>query len=70
MIIKRRRFKQTISLKDRLASFAKQARAHASHLPPSKEKDDLLKSASRADTAVHIDKWINSPGLQPPAGRG
>jgi hypothetical protein len=70
MIIRRRRFKQTTSLKDRLASFAKEARSHASLLPPSKEKDDLLKSASGADTAAHIDEWINSPGLQPPDGRG
>jgi hypothetical protein len=60
----RRRFKQTTSLKERLASFAKEAREKASCLPPSAERDTLLKKASQADsTAV---KWANSPGVQPP----
>lgn len=62
----RRRFKQTEALKDRLASFAKNARERASLLPPGPERDDLLRRASQADTASHVDEWVNSPGLQPP----
>jgi hypothetical protein len=62
----RRRIKQTISLKERLASFAKEIRAKASRLPPGVERDTLLKKASQADTASHLDEWANSPGLQPP----
>jgi hypothetical protein len=62
----RRRFKQTEALKDRLASFAKKARERASLLPPGPERDDLLRRASQADTASHVDEWVNSPGLQPP----
>jgi hypothetical protein len=62
----RRRFKQTISLKERLVSFAKQVRDKASLLPPGAEKDSLLEKARRADTAAHLDEWANSPGLQPP----
>jgi hypothetical protein len=62
----RRRFKQTEALKDRLASIAKKARERASLLPPSPERDDLLRRASQADTASHVDEWVNSPGLQPP----
>lgn len=34
MVIQRRRFKQTLSPKDRLAIFARAAREKASHLPP------------------------------------
>jgi hypothetical protein len=64
--MQRRRFKQTISLKDRLASFAEEIREKASRLRPGPERDALLKRASRADTASHIDEWANSPGLQPP----
>jgi hypothetical protein len=64
--MQRRRDKQTISLKDRLASFAKEVREKASKLRPGPERDDLLKRAQRADTASHIDEWANSPGLQPP----
>jgi hypothetical protein len=63
---KRRRFKQTTSLHDRLASFAKETRDKASLMPPGREKDDLLKRASRADTASHLDDWANSAGLLPP----
>jgi hypothetical protein len=63
---RRRRDKQTVSLKDRLASFAKEAIDKAKHLPSGPERDELLKKVRRADTASHIDEWANSPGLQPP----
>jgi hypothetical protein len=62
----RRRFKQAISLQDRLESFAKDARDKAAVLPPGAAKDDLLKRARQADTASHIEGWVNSPGLQSP----
>jgi hypothetical protein len=62
----RRRFKQTTSLKERLASFARQVRDKASRLPPGAERDAMLKKASQVDTAAHLDGWANSAGLQPP----
>ena len=62
----RRRFKQSENLKDQLASFAKEAREKATRMPPCAEKDDLLRRARQADTAFHLDEWINSPGLRPP----
>jgi len=64
--MQRRRFKQTISLKDRLASFAEKARKKALQLRPGPEQDALLKKARQADIASHIEEWANSPGLQPP----
>jgi hypothetical protein len=60
------RFKQTTSLKDRLASFAKDAREKASSLPPGAEKDELLRKAEQAETTARAAAWIDSPGLQPP----
>lgn len=63
---KRRRFKQTTTLKERLVAFAEEVREKASMLPPGPEREDLLKRASRADTAAHIDEWVNSSGLQSP----
>jgi hypothetical protein len=63
---RRRRFRQVTSLKDRLASFAKEVRQKASFLPPGEERTDLLRRARQADTASHLDDWINSSGLQPP----
>ena len=53
---KRRHFKQQSPLEDRLAAFAKTARAVAALLPPGAEKDEMLRKALRADTMA---------GLQP-----
>jgi hypothetical protein len=64
--MQRRRFKQTLSLKDRLASFAHEVRERALQLRPGPERDALLKKARQADTASHLNDWANSPGLQPP----
>jgi hypothetical protein len=62
----RRRYKQTETFKDRLAAFAKDARERASKLDPGFERDKMLRKARQADTASHLDEWVNSPGLQPP----
>ncbi|MDH2386627.1 hypothetical protein QDT69_34335 [Bradyrhizobium sp. CER78] len=63
---KRRRFEQTQTLRDRLISYAQQARELATALPPCPKKEDLLRKAQQADTASHLDEWLSSPGLQPP----
>jgi hypothetical protein len=62
----RRRFKQQLSLQDRLSAFAKGVREEAEVLPPGPEREALLKKARQADTASHLQDWANSPGLQPP----
>jgi hypothetical protein len=64
--MQRRRFKQSISLKDRLAAWANEVRERAKKLPPGPERDAQLERASQADVAAHLDEWANSPGLQPP----
>jgi hypothetical protein len=64
--MKRRRFKQSMPLKERLAAFAKEARERAAALPPGLVRDDMLRKARQADTAGHLDDWASSPGLQPP----
>jgi hypothetical protein len=56
--------KHTEPLQDRIASFARKIREKASQLPPGKEKDDLIRRATLADTAFHLSDWA-SPGLQP-----
>ena len=61
---KRRRFKQ--SFKDSLTSFAQEARDQAAKLPPCAERDALIKKARQAETASHLDDWVNSHELQPP----
>ncbi len=62
----RRRFKQTVSLNDRLRVFSDQLKAKAADLQPGPEKYALLRRARQADTASHLDDWVNSSGLQAP----
>lgn len=52
---KRRRFKQTVPLKDRLDTWAQEVRVQAEQLPPGPEREALLKKARQADIASHID---------------
>ena len=63
---KRRRFKQQLTLQDRLSAWVKQVQEQASRLPPGPERDALLKKARQADMARHLNDWAKSPGLQPP----
>lgn len=63
---RRRRFKQTTSLKERLTSFAEELEKKALQARLGPKRDALLKKARVADTASQIDEWANSPGLKPP----
>ena len=63
---KRRRFRQTTSLQDRLSEFASGERAKAESMPDSAERYEHLKKIQQAECAANVDAWANSPGLQPP----
>jgi hypothetical protein len=54
------------ALGERLIEEARRARAEADQLPPGEERDGLLRKARQADTAAHINAWLNSPGLKAP----
>jgi hypothetical protein len=64
---RRRRFKQTAPLTERLQKWAEGVREEADKLPPGPEREAILKKAEQADTASHLDDWANSTGLQPPS---
>jgi hypothetical protein len=57
---------QSESIRDRLTAFAEETREKASALPPGLEQQDMLRKARQAETAAHMDDWLNSPGLQSP----
>jgi hypothetical protein len=63
-MFKRRRYKQQLTLQDRLSAWVKQVQQQASKLGP--ERDALLEKARQADVANHLQDWAKSPGLQPP----
>ena len=63
---RRRYFKQQTTLQDRVIEWAKEVRDQAAALPPGPDRDMLLKKVRQAKTALHLEDWANSPGLQPP----
>jgi hypothetical protein len=65
--MERRRFiKPQTSFEERLASQARRLRDEAENLPPGSERDDLIRRARQAETASHLNEWLNSPGLASP----
>jgi hypothetical protein len=65
-MMKRRRFKQTESLRDRLHAWAKRVRSEAETLPRDADRDTTVKKTRQANVTLHLEDWANSPGLQPP----
>jgi hypothetical protein len=65
-MFERRDSKQKITLQDLLSAWANDVRKRAARLPPGREREDMLRKASQADTASHLDDWVNSPGLRSP----
>jgi hypothetical protein len=62
----RRRVKHQFTLQDRIVAWAKEVREQAAKLPPGPDRDMLLTKVRQAETALHLEDWANSPGLQPP----
>lgn len=64
--MQRRRFKQTITLEQRLADEARRLREEAELLPHGPVHDAALRRARQAETGSHMSEWLSSPGLQAP----
>ena len=62
----RQRFKQSISLRDRLSAFINAMHERADLVASGPEHDELLKKTRQAEAPVEIDGWANSTELQPP----
>lgn len=62
MVKKRRRFKQTTSLAERLTEEASRLREQARNLPPGVEQTLLWRKVRQAETALRIDAWLGSQG--------
>lgn len=63
---KRRRFKQTQTLEQRLAGEAFRLREQAEQTPPGAKREQLLRKARQAETGSHMSEWLRSTGLQSP----
>lgn len=63
----RRRIKHEKTFQERLAEEALRFKEAAEKLPPGTQAQELLlRRARQAETASHIDEWLNSPGLRAP----
>jgi hypothetical protein len=65
-IIRRKRTKHELSLEERLATAAGEARSKAGSLPPGEKRETLLKLARESEAAIAMNRWISSPGLRTP----
>jgi hypothetical protein len=63
---KRRRFKQTSTLAERLAEDTAHLREQAKLLPRGHLRDHVVRRIRQNKTAADIDLWLKSPGLQQP----
>jgi hypothetical protein len=62
----RLRIKQEATFAERLASEARRLKDLASKTAAGPDRDLILRKVSQVETALHIDEWTTSPGLQPP----
>ena len=65
-MLKRRRFRQTQSLLERLVQDVEHLKTQLAMLPPGPERDHIAKRIRQNETAANNDQWLKSPGLQPP----
>lgn len=66
VMTKRRRFKQTRSLEERLAEEAQRLREEARPLPHGPLREQVIRKARQCETGSHMSDWLRSPGLKPP----
>ncbi len=64
--MQRRRFKNILTFPERLDREIQRLQTEAEKLPPCSEREELLRKARKAETALNIDKGVSSPGLRPP----
>jgi len=64
--MRRRGFKQTTPLDQRLTEQAERLRKEAQGTPPGVLRDKLIRQARQAETASHMQEWLTSRGLQVP----
>jgi hypothetical protein len=64
--MQRRCYKNILTFPERLDHEVKRLRIEAEKLPPGSERDQLLRKARQAETALHVNDWLSSPELKPP----
>jgi hypothetical protein len=66
----RRRVKHVLTFEERLACQAERLREEARKMPIGKQRDQVLKRARQAETALGITRWLTSPDHPKPPRSG
>ena len=61
MTKRRRRFKQSLSLEERLSEDSKVLREKLDTSPPGAKREELLRRIRQNDVAVRMSEWLRSP---------
>jgi hypothetical protein len=61
--------KPYVPFEERLEREAGRLKQAGIALPPGRERDELIKKSRQIKIAAHLNDWLKSPGLQPPAGK-
>jgi hypothetical protein len=67
MTNKRTRVKQKKTFEQRLAEEVAKFKQLADQTPHGTQRDLYLRRVRQAETASHMNEWLTSPGLRPPA---
>ena len=62
LIVRRQRFKQALTLKERLLRSANESSKRAAVMPPGADRRKLLKWAQIARATAELDEWLSSSG--------
>jgi hypothetical protein len=63
-------FQTDQSLSERVVQDVQHLKTQLATLPPGPKRDHIAKQIRQIETAVNIDQWLKSPGLQPPQDIG
>ena len=54
------------TFEERCAAECERLEAEASQLPHGRQRDELMRKAHQTRVVAGLDKWLSSPGVQPP----
>jgi hypothetical protein len=54
------------TFEENLAAEKAKLEAQIAQLKPGPQRDGLLRKIRQLETALHMNEWLTSPGLQPP----
>jgi hypothetical protein len=64
--MQRRRRSAPHTFEENIAAEKAKLEAQIAKLKPGPQRDGLIRKIRQLETALHMNEWLTSPGLQPP----